>query len=162
MAAARLKNYLDSQRVKYTSITHSLGYTAQEIASVAHIPGREVAKTVMVYADDRLVMAVVPASLQVSLSRLRDAIGASTVTLASEREFREAFPDCETGAMPPFGNLYNLAVYMDESLLADREIAFNAGTHRELIRLSYDDFERLVHPKVASFAAPRYELAGAR
>jgi Ala-tRNA(Pro) deacylase len=153
MPATKLKEFLDKQGVKYVSIAHSLGYTAQEVASLAHIPGRELAKTVMVYVDDKLSMAVLPASLHVGLSRLKETTGAKTVTLATEREFRSAFPDCETGAMPPFGNLYGIPVYVDVSLTWDKEIAFNAGTHRELVRMTYEDFARLVKPVVGEFAA---------
>jgi Ala-tRNA(Pro) deacylase len=151
MPAAKLKAFLDSEAVKYTSILHSVAFTMQEIASLTHIPGREIAKTVMVFADDRLVMAVVPASKQVSLSRLKEVIPANTITLATESEFRGAFPDCEVGAMPPFGNLYGLSVFADEELRGF-EMVFNAGSHRELIRLSWTDYERLAQPKVARFA----------
>jgi Ala-tRNA(Pro) deacylase len=159
MPATKLKEFLDSQGVKYVNIAHSLGYTAQEVASLAHIPGRELAKTVMVYLDDKLAMAVLPASLHVNLSRLKDIAGARTITLATEREFRAAFPDCETGAMPPFGNLYNIPVYVDISLALDDEIAFNAGTHRELVRMKYLDFERLVKPARGEFAVMQHALA---
>lgn len=161
MPASKLKEFLDSHGVKYVNISHSLGYTAQEIASLAHIPGKELAKTVMVYLDDQLAMAVLPASYHVSLSRLKEVTGAKTITLATEREFRTAFPDCETGAMPPFGNLYGMPVYVDLSLTFDKEIAFNAGTHRDLIRMSYQDFERLVRPTVAEFASMPMETAQA-
>jgi Ala-tRNA(Pro) deacylase len=159
MPATKLREFLDKQGVKYVNITHSLGYTAQEVASLAHIPGRELAKTVMVYLDDKLAMAVLPASYHVSLSKLKDGTGAKTITLATEREFRSAFPDCETGAMPPFGNLYGLPVYADLTLTFDHEIAFNAGTHRELVRLDYADFERLVKPTVLEFATAPFESA---
>jgi len=151
MPAAKLKAFLDSEGVRYTSVLHSVAFTMQEIASLTHIPGREIAKTVMVFLDDRLAMAVVPASKHVSLYRLKLAVGCDTITLATEAEFRNAFPDCEIGAMPPFGNLYGLAVYVDENLRGF-EMVFNAGSHRELIRLSWADFERLVHPVVARFA----------
>jgi Ala-tRNA(Pro) deacylase len=153
-----LKQFLDSQSVKYVSITHSVAYTAQEIASLAHIPGRDLAKTVMFFVDNKLAMAVLPASAQVSLSRLKDLSGGKTVTLATEREFRDAFPDCETGAMPPFGNLYNTPVYVDETLESD-EIIFNAGSHRELLKMNYEDFKRLVKPTVGRFAMDRHDVA---
>jgi Ala-tRNA(Pro) deacylase len=158
MPSTKLKQFLDSQSVKYVSIIHSVAYTAQEIASLVHIPGRELAKTVMVFLDDRLAMAVVPASTQVSLSRLKELSGGNTIAIATEREFRDAFPDCETGAMPPFGNLYNVPVYADEGLRSD-EIVFNAGTHRELVRMSYADFYRLVSPVVGQFAMKPHEVA---
>jgi len=153
MPATKLKEFLNKENVKFVSITHSVAYTAQEIAWITHTPGKELAKTVMIKIDDILAMAVLPASYHVDLSRLKAAAGASAIAVATEREFRSQFPDCETGAMPPFGNLYKMTVYVDESLSADKEIAFNAGTHRELIRIAYDDFNRLVHPVVCSFAA---------
>jgi len=148
----KLKEFLDSNHVKYVSIAHSVAYTAQEIASVTHIPGKELAKVVMVKIDGNLVMAVVPASRQVDLDRLRVLAEGKTVSLAGEKEFKDRFPDCETGAMPPFGELYGIPVYVDSSLAEDEDIAFNAGTHRELIRLSYQDFVRLAAPAVGSFA----------
>lgn len=151
MPATKVREYLDANGVKYTSILHSVAYTMQEIASLAHIPGGELAKTVMVYIDDHLVMAVVPASQQVSLSRLKEIVPGRTITLATEAEFRDAFPDCELGAMPPFGNLYSMKVYVDEALRGS-EMIFNAGSHRELIRMQWADYERLVKPAVASFA----------
>lgn len=151
MPAAKLKAFLDAEGVRYTSVLHSVAFTMQEIASLTHIPGREMAKTVMVFVDDRLAMAVVPASKHVSLSLLKQAIPCNTITLATEAEFRSAFPDCEVGAMPPFGNLYGLRVYVDETLRGF-DMVFNAGSHRELIRLSWADFSRLAQPVVAKFS----------
>jgi Ala-tRNA(Pro) deacylase len=155
----KLRTFLDEQRVKYVVISHSKAYTAQGIAAISHISGKELAKTVIVKLDGALGMAVLPASFQVDLLALKKAVGVRDVALASEREFKEHFPDCETGAMPPFGNLYGIPVYVDETLTEDREIAFNAGSHHELIKLSYADFERLVHPVALDFAAAP---AGAR
>lgn len=153
MPARKLKEFLDAQHIPYTSIPHSTAYTAQGIAALTHISGKELAKTVMVKLDDKLSMAVLPASKAVDLEMLKQIAGAKNAGLASEREFREKFPDCETGAMPPFGNLYNLPVYLEESLSLDKEIAFNAGTHNELIRMSYADFARLVKPTVRKFSS---------
>jgi Ala-tRNA(Pro) deacylase len=153
MPANKLKAFLDQQHVKYIAISHSTAYTAQEVAELAHIRGKELAKTVMVKVDGKMAMAVLPASYKVDLNLLKLASGAASVELASEAEFRSFFPDCETGAMPPFGNLYGMAVLADESLAKDEEIAFNAGSHRELIRLAYKDFERLVQPGLGKFAA---------
>jgi Ala-tRNA(Pro) deacylase len=153
MPARKLKDFLDSQHIDYTSIPHSTAYTAQGIAALTHISGKEVAKTVMVKLDDNLSMAVLPASKTVDLEMLKRATGAKSAGLASEREFREKFPDCETGAMPPFGNLYNLPVLVEESLSRDKEIAFNAGTHNELIRMYYDDFARVVQPILMKFSS---------
>lgn len=155
MALANLTEFLDGHRIKYVIITHSLAYTAQGVAGLAHISGRELAKTVIVKLDGRLVMAVIPAMFHVDLTMLRKATNAKTAVLAVEEEFKDRFPECETGAMPPFGNLYGMGIYADESLTRDREIAFNAGSHRELVRMSWADYERLVHPVVLNFAAGR-------
>jgi Ala-tRNA(Pro) deacylase len=152
MPAKQLKEFLDSHKVKYMTITHSTAYTAQEIASLAHIRGEEFAKTVIVRVDGAMVMAVLPASYHVDLPLLKVAANGNKIAVASETEFRDRFPECETGAMPPFGPLYGMPVFVDESLTRDQEIAFNAGTHHELIRLSYEDFARLVQPKVAKFS----------
>jgi Ala-tRNA(Pro) deacylase len=149
MPAARLKEFLDGQRVKYVVIQHSPAYTAQEIAASAHVRGRELAKTVIARMAGRLAMAVLPASGKVDVTRLSGVAGGADVTIATEEDFRSAFPECEVGAMPPFGNLYGMDVYVDERLSEDLEIAFNAGSHSELIRLAYKDFARLVQPKVA-------------
>ncbi len=155
MALASLTEYLDAQKVAYLVISHSPAYTAQGIAGLAHISGRELAKTVMVKLDGQLVMAVVPAKYHVDLVSLRRGTNAKTASLATEDEFRDRFPQCETGAMPPFGNLYGLPVYADDSLEDDKEIAFNAGTHRELIRMAWEDYKRLAQPTIIRFAAGR-------
>lgn len=152
MPISKLKEFLDSENVQYLVISHSPAFTAQQIAASAHVKGRELAKTVMVRIDGHLAMAVLPASQKVDLDRLREAAGADQVELASEREFRDYFPDCDLGAMPPFGNLYGLEVYVADGLTEDDEIAFNAGSFTELVRMSYGDFERLVHPTVLRFA----------
>jgi Ala-tRNA(Pro) deacylase len=148
MAIKKLKEFLDNNHIKYVSIVHSRAYTASEIAQSAHIPGKEMAKTVMVKVDGKMAMAVVPAPVQIDFDRLKRAIGANTVGLAMEQEFQDAFPECEVGAMPPFGNLYGMDVYASRQLAEDKEITFNAGSHTELIKLAYQDFERLVNPKV--------------
>jgi Ala-tRNA(Pro) deacylase len=155
MSLHRLREFLDSHDIRYVVISHSVAYTAQGIAALAHIPGKELAKTVVTKIDGRFVMAVVPASRHVDLALLRAATRSNTVELASEMEFQNKFPDCETGAMPPFGNLYDMAVFADENLSHDKEIAFNAGSHRELLRLAWEDFERLVKPTVVRLAAGR-------
>lgn len=148
MTARRLKNYLDANRVEYVTITHLTAYTAQEVAATAHVPGREMAKTVIVKVDGELAMVVLPANEYVDLESLRDATAARDVELAHEAEFRNAFPECEIGAMPPFGNLYGMDVYVADDLTQDRYIAFNAGSHSDVIRMAYEDFDRLVHPRV--------------
>ena len=155
MSLHRLREFLDSHDIQYVVISHSVAYTAQGIAALTHIPGKELAKTVVTKIDGRFAMAVVPASRQVDLALLRAATRSNTVELASEMEFQNKFRDCETGAMPPFGNLYDMAVFADESLARDQVIAFNAGSHRELIRLAWNDFERLVKPTVVRLAAGR-------
>jgi len=152
MPITTLKKYLDAERIQYIVISHSPAFTAQQIAASAHVKGRELAKTVMVKVDGVLAMAVLPASQKVDLERLREAAGAERVELAAEREFRDRFPDCDLGAMPPFGNLYGLDVYVADTLADDEEIAFNAGSFTELVRMTYHDFERLVQPKVLRFA----------
>jgi Ala-tRNA(Pro) deacylase len=152
MSLARLQEFLDSHNIKYVVISHSVGYTAQGIAALTHISGKELAKPVIVKLDGALAMVVVPAASQVDLSRLKSVTGATNAVLATEQEFKDKFPDCETGAMPPFGNLYDLPVLADDSLTRDKEIAFNAGSHRELVRMAWDDFEKLVKPRMARFA----------
>ena len=154
MPVRQLREYLDSHQVRYVVISHSAAFTAPEIAASAHIPGRELAKTVVVKIDDRMAMAVLPSSQQVDFDLLRAVAHARGAALASEREYKDRFPDCEVGAMPPFGNLYGMDVYVAEGLTRDAEIAFNAGSHTELVRLAYRDFERLVQPKVVHFAVP--------
>jgi Ala-tRNA(Pro) deacylase len=133
-------------------ISHSVAYTAQGIAALTHTPGKELAKTVMVMVDGRLAMAVAPASCRVGLYRLKKYLGADSVELASEFEFRDRFPDCETGSMPPFGNLYGMGVFVDQALAEDQEIAFNAGSHRELMRMKFSDFRELVKPAIIPLA----------
>ena len=152
MPTKRLKEYLKQNKVKYVTCTHSQAFTAQEIAAAAHIPGKQLAKTVMVTLDGKMAMAVLPATDHVDLRLLKKATGAKQADLASEREFKDLFPDCEIGAMPPFGNLYDLEVYVAASLAEDADIAFNAGSHTELIRMAYADFADLVKPEVAELS----------
>lgn len=144
----RLHRLLDANHVDYQTIHHPTSYSAQQTAAVAHVPGRELAKAVIVHVDGALAMVVQNASGMVPLGRLKAAAGARDVHLANEQEFRDWFPDCDLGAMPPFGNLYGMEVFVTEALTHDDEIAFNAGTHTELIRLRYADFARLAHPIV--------------
>lgn len=153
MPLRKLREFLDSHDLKYVVITHSKAYTAQEVAALTHTPGKELAKTVIVRLDGRMAMAVLPATRKVDLDRLRGAAGAKKAQLAHEEEFKGQFPECEPGAMPPFGNLYGMDVFVTPGLAEDREIAFNAGSHTELVRMLYKDFERLVKPRVIEFAA---------
>ena len=152
MPATKLKEFLDTHHIKYVSITHSKAYTAQGIAAAAHISGKELAKTVMISIDGDMAMAVLPASEQVNLDSLKIALKAKKVDLASERQFRDRFADCELGAMPPFGNLYDIPVYADDSFAQYEEITFNAGTHRELMRMSWVDMVRLANPVITRLA----------
>lgn len=152
MPSKKLKDFLDQNNIKYVTIRHSLAYTSQEIAASAHIKGKNLAKTVLVKINGKMAMAVLPATHKVDFDLFKKAIGYENVRLANEQEFLDKFPECEVGAMPPFGNLYNMEVYVDEALSEDKEIAFNAGTHVELIQMSYEDFERLVQPKKIKFA----------
>ena len=156
MPVRKLKDFLDKEKIKYVSIVHSPAFTAQEVAASAHITGKELAKTVIVRMDGALAMAVVSANQHVDFAALADATGAEKVELAGEDEFKEKFPDCEAGAMPPFGNLYGMKVFADESLLRDKEITFNAGSHRELIRIAWEDFDRLVQPRLMRLAITKH------
>ena len=158
MPLSKLREFLDKNNTKYLVISHSLAYTAQGIAARTHISGKELAKTVVVFIDGRLAMAVVPASSRVDLFRLKKYLSAESVELADEEQFRGQFPDCETGAMSPFGNLYGMEVFADQSLMQDKEIAFNAGSHRELVRMNFDDFRRLVNPVILTLAAGKFAV----
>ncbi|MBP6874567.1 MAG: YbaK/EbsC family protein [Candidatus Eisenbacteria bacterium] len=148
MPLAKIRQFLDSEKIKYRIISHSVAYTAQEIAALAHISGKTIAKTVIVKLDGKLAMTVLQATQLVDLDALAVAAGAKTADLATEREFSAAFPDCDLGAMPPFGNLYGMPVFVSEALARDDEIAFNACSHTELIRLAFSDFERVVKPRI--------------
>jgi Ala-tRNA(Pro) deacylase len=151
MPVRTLKAFLDREKIKYVSITHSTAYTAQEVAALAHVAGKEMAKTIIVELDGQMAMAVLPANRKVVLQDLRDITGSDRVKFATEEDFKSRFPDCETGAMPPFGNLYGMDVYLAEALTRNDHIAFNAGLHTEVIQLAFQDFERLAKPKVVSF-----------
>ncbi len=151
MPARKLKEFLDRHGVPYISVPHATAYTAQDVAASAHLSGKAVAKTIIVEVEGKMAMAVLPANRKVILEDLREVTGSDCVRFAAEAEFQSLFPDCETGAMPPFGNLYGMDVYVAEALLANKEIAFNAGSHNELIKMACHDFEHLVHPKVVSF-----------
>jgi Ala-tRNA(Pro) deacylase len=153
MSLSEIKKFLDTNKVKYVTIQHSPAYTAQEIAATAHISGKELAKTVMIKIDGKLAMTVLPASYKISFDQLKEALDVDDVKLAYEQEFMDKFPDCEVGAMPPFGNLYGFDVYVAESLAEDEEIAFNACSHTELIKMRFDDFEELIKPVRIRFSA---------
>ncbi len=150
MPLQRLQKYLDENHVSYEMIPHPETLTAQETAAAAHIPGKQVAKVVVVSLDGVWAMIVLTAPERLDLDKLRRVTGAHEVEMATEEKLRELFEDCEVGAMPPFGKLYGLRVFVDEHLREDAQIAFNAGSHHELMRLAYDDFERLTEPVIAS------------
>ena len=156
--ARRVKDYLEQNKVPYSHCTHRLAYTAQEVAAAQHVPGREIAKAIILKTDSQFVMVVLPAVMKINLKTLRDELPFAHVELATEKEFAELFPDSELGAMAPFGNLYGLPVYVDKSLAEDAEIVFNAGTHVDTIRIKYADFSRLAQPVIVD-AAIRLEMA---
>lgn len=148
----RIEEYLKENNVPYQLRHHdSPAYTAQELAHAEHVPGRMVAKVVIAYAEDRMVMLALPAPERVNLLKLAELLGTDNVRLATEEEFAGVFEDCEVGAMPPFGNLYGMPVLVDRALAQDERIVFPAGTHTDTIEMAYADFARLVHPKVADF-----------
>ena len=153
MPSKILKEYLDSNDIQYVSIMHSLAFTSVDIAKHSHIPSKEMAKTVILKINGEMAMAIVPANIKVDIELLKDALDADNIKLATEAEFTQCFPDCEVGAMPPFGNLYNMDVYVDEDLTEDAQIAFNAGSHLEVIKMDYKDFENLVQPQFIMLAS---------
>ena len=148
----KLQEFLDHSVVPYTHTVHPLAYTAREVASAEHVSPHEVAKVVVVIAGGEYKMLVLPASKVVDFQEVRDALGCNTARLATETELGRIFPDCDLGAMPPFGNLYNMKVLMDANLLADERIVFNAGTHRDVVHLSQEDYRRIVKPEVVHLA----------
>lgn len=152
MPIQRVRELLEKDGTEYTVIPHAAAYTAQEAAAAAHIPGAHWAKTVAFYADGRPALAVLPATRHIDLERLALAAGASRVRLATEKEIADLFPECELGAVPPFGALWGLPVYLDRSLAAHGRVAFHAGSHREAVAVSFPDFERLLEAVVADFA----------
>jgi Ala-tRNA(Pro) deacylase len=155
----KLKDMLDEAKVSYEVFNHALAYTAQEIAAKQHFSGNEMAKVVMLEVDDGLIMAVIPASRKIDLAVAMRSLDAKTVRLATEDEFIAKFPGCEIGAMPPFGNLFGLPVFVDPALEQDEYIYFNAGNHVQTVRLKYEDFARLVNPRAARFLAERKKKA---
>lgn len=152
MPIRRLRDFLDSHQIRYFVISHSPAYTAQEIAASAHVSGKYMAKTVMVSVDGKMAMVVLPASRQLDFELLRALCGTRNVVLAEEREFSGLFPESEIGAMPPFGNLYGMEVYADDELDGEHDIIFNAGAHTELLRMSWEDYKRLVNPLIATLS----------
>ncbi len=147
----KLKEFLDANHVKYEVRSHPQAFTAKAVAAAEHVPELEMAKVVILRTGRQYVMVVLPASYRVDLKRLREAVGISDLHLATEEEFAGLFPQCAAGAMPPFGNLYGMPVWVDETLSKDKEVFFNAGNHEQTVHMAYADFVRLVSPKVAAF-----------
>jgi Ala-tRNA(Pro) deacylase len=154
----KLRQYLDEQGVAYEALTHPPAFTAQEVAQAQHVPGRELAKVVIVKAGTRFVMAVLPALRKLDVAKLAAALPEGAAALATEKELAPLFPGCEPGSMPPFGNLFGLPVYVDRGLAEDETIVFEAGTYTDTVRMRYGDFARLVQPTVGDFALTREEL----
>jgi Ala-tRNA(Pro) deacylase len=152
MILKKLKDYLETNGVSYEVGFHPEVFTAQEIAAAQHVPGKEMAKVVMVKADGKMLTLVLPASHQIDMKKLKRVLKCKKVSMAKEKEFEELFPDCEVGAMPPFGNLYRLEVLVDQVLAEDASIVFQAGNHIETVRMKYSDYARLVNPKVGNFS----------
>lgn len=151
MPAKKLKQFLDSRGVEYTCINHAPAFSASDVAASAHVDSRDFAKTIIVKIAGQMAMIVLPANRKIVLPELRELLGRHDVDLATEDEFRNRFPDCELGAMPPFGNLYGLPVYVSQSLADESEIAFNAGTHAEVIKMAFADYAPLVKPQIVDF-----------
>ncbi len=149
--AKRVKEVLDREKIPYKVEEHDVAYTAQEVAAATHIRGKEMVKCVVVVVDGKHVLAAMPASRKVDWPALKKALGAQSVRLAEEKEFASEFPDCEIGAMPPFGTLYDLELLAADPLKTDDEIAFNAGNHREVLRMKRADWERAAKPRWATF-----------
>ena len=148
----KLEKYLHKHRVQYEIIVHPTRYTSDEIAQAEHVPGNQVAKVVMLRCHDKDVMAVFPASHSVDFFNMSTMLGTQDVRMERESEFAKLFPDCEVGAMPPFGKLYGLPLYCDRSLAKELEIEFNAGTHTDTIRMEFSEFERLEAPIILNFS----------
>jgi Ala-tRNA(Pro) deacylase len=150
----RMEQYLRENGVSFVGMRHAEAFTMQEVAAALHVPGHQVAKVVMVKADGEMAMLVVPAPYRLDFAKVRGLLGVKKVSLAEEEDFAGLFPDCETGAMPPFGNLYGVRVCADEALAEEKEMVFRVGTHQDSFKIAYADFARLAQPTVGRFAAP--------
>lgn len=149
----KLKKYLDKEKIEYKTKNHDRVITAQEVAESIHVPGKELAKSIVIRDGDKYHLFVLPATKSVDFSQVRKLLNTHHVDLADEADFETMFSDCELGAMPPFGNIYGLETFVDQELKEDEDIAFNAGTHSDVILMHFSDFDSLVHPTYASFAA---------
>jgi Ala-tRNA(Pro) deacylase len=157
-----IKQYLFHNNVSYSHKTHSLAFTAQEVAEAEHVPGAEFAKTVVLQADDRMILAVLPSDHLINLDVLKRQIPCGKLSLMPEKEFIEKFPACQPGAMPPLGKLFGLPLYCDSALAKQAEIEFNAGTHVDTVRMTYASFVKLENPIVAGFSEKRTGQHAAR
>lgn len=155
----RLEEMLDREKISYEIYCHPQAFTAQGVAAVQHIPGRTMAKVVILKVDGSHIMAVLPASRSVDFDTVQTELRAKEVSLATEEEFVSLFPECEIGAMPPFGNLFGLPVYVDPLLEKNDTIYFNAGSHKQTMRLKYDDFKNLVKPRVVPLTGKERKIA---
>ncbi len=156
MPLTKIETFLRDNDVSFNKIVHHKTFTAQRTAADTHISGKEIAKTVIMHIDDQMSMVVLPGDMLIDFELLKYATGAKKVRLSSEMEFKDMFPNCEVGAMPPFGNLYGIPVFVAEALTQDIFIAFNAGTHSLLIQMKYKDYQRLVKPTVLKIAYQEY------
>jgi Ala-tRNA(Pro) deacylase len=147
----RLKHFLAQQKIEYDTLPHREVFTAQEVAAASHVPGRQLAKVVVVRSAEGHLMVVLPAACRLDLPALKAVVGKGKLSLAPEDEVGRLFPDCDVGAMPPFGNLYNLPVYVDACFPHEKEFVFQAGNHHEVVRMPYQEYERLVNPVVGEF-----------
>lgn len=155
MPAEKLTQYLERENVHYEVIEHARVYTAQEAAAAAHVSGDALAKAVLLIVDGEMAMAVLPASYRVNLEALKTNLGADSIRMATEKEFTNQFPDCEVGALPPFGNLYGMQVFADQRLSHVLEIVFCAGSHTELLKITLSDFQKLAEPRMLRFSYQR-------
>jgi Ala-tRNA(Pro) deacylase len=148
----RLKRFLDEQRVEYEILPHQEAFTAREVAAASHVPGQQLAKVLVVREEGgSYLMVVLPAPCRVDLTALKDVTGTRKLSLAAESELARLFPDCQTGAMPPFGNLYDLPVYIDACFPRAQDFFFQAGNHREVVRIGYREYEQVVRPGAGEF-----------
>ena len=148
----KLQELLEKHQVSYTHHVHATAYTAKEVASMEHLPNHRFAKVVVFTGEEGIGMAVLPADYVVDMQELRVALGLKRARLATEKELAEQFPDCELGAMPPVGNLYNMPTFVESSLTEEERIAFNAGTHRDVIYIRFEDYKRLASPTIIHFS----------
>lgn len=152
--SSKLKAFLDQAKIKYTAAKHPVVYTAQEIAAAQHVPGRQLAKSVLVKTDHGPALAVLPAIRRIDLAKLKALLRTKSLSIGKESDIKQAFPDVEVGAMSPFGSLYNVPVVVDKELAEAGEIVFNAGSHTDTIKMKYADFAAQVRPKAGAFGQP--------